>query len=195
MVRIFRSKLTPPAYQECLARPRLVAGESATGLLVAQAPGGAGTTVFLVQWMEARDGPAVYYELDEQDRDGAVFAAHMTAGLRDVWAGWDPAPAAAGDPAQLAVELVSEAGVRPPLTLVIDRLEQAFGQPYLADFLAVVLRYVPPGLTVGLATRAPLPVNLESARHGWRLVRAADLALTPEEAESLLGPGSWADWP
>lgn len=64
---------------------------------------------------------------------------------------------------------------------------QAFGQPYLADFLAVVLRYAPPGLTVGLATRAPLPVNPESARHGWRLVRAADLAFTPEEAAGLLG--------
>jgi len=191
MVRIFRSKLMPPAIGGYLARPRLLAGDPGARLLVVQAPGGAGKTALLGQWMEARGGSHLYYELDEQDRDGTVFAAHVLAGLRDVWEGWNPAGACAANPAELAVELVSEAGARPALTLVLDRLEQAFGQPYLADFLAVLLRYAPPTLTVGLATRAPLPVDPESSRLGLRRVLATDLAFTREEVAALLGPGSW----
>ncbi|HYG58142.1 MAG TPA: BTAD domain-containing putative transcriptional regulator [Symbiobacteriaceae bacterium] len=191
MVRIFRSKLMPPADRGYLARPRLLSGDPGARLVVAQAPGGAGKTVLLGQWLQARGGPAVYYELDEQDRDGAVFTAHLLAGLQCVWAGWNPPGDL--DPGELAVELVSEAGGRPDLTLVLDGLEHGFGQPYLADFLAVLLRYAPSTLTVGLATRAPLPVDPESARFGCRRLLAADLAFTREEAAALLGPGGWEE--
>ncbi|HYF93496.1 MAG TPA: BTAD domain-containing putative transcriptional regulator [Symbiobacteriaceae bacterium] len=191
MIRIFRSKLAPPADRGYLPRPRLLAADAGARLLVAQAPAGAGKTVFLGQWLQAWGGPFVYYELDEQDRDGAAFAAHLRSGLRTVWDGW--APPEFSDPTELAVELVSEAGARPDLALVLDGLEQAFGQPYLADFLAVLLRYAPPTLIVALATRAPLPVDPETARHGLRRILAPELAFTREEAAALLGPGGWEE--
>ncbi len=172
-------------------RPRLTGGAAPEQVLVAQAPGGAGKTVFLSQWLATRGLPAVTYELDEADRDAETFVAHLAAGFQQLWPDWAPPSDALAHPEELAVEIVSEGGRRPPLTLVLDRLECAFGETYLADFLTVLLRYAPPNLTIALGTRAPLPFDPAIARQGLRVVTAADLAFTRPEAEALLGPGAW----
>ncbi|HYF93493.1 MAG TPA: BTAD domain-containing putative transcriptional regulator [Symbiobacteriaceae bacterium] len=186
MVRIFRRKLLIPAFPEALMRPRLLSATVGARVLVAQAPAGAGKTVFLAQWQAARGRPAVWYELDGEDRSGRVFCAHLLDGLRRAWTDWSPPPAAAEDPGELAVELVTEAGARAPLDLVLDRLESAFGEAWLADFLAVLHRYAPPGLTLAMGTRAPLPAGVSG-----RVVTAAELAFTPDEAREWLGAGAW----
>ena len=179
MVRLFRRKLLQPAFPDALPRPRLIAATGSPRVLIAQAPAGAGKTVFLAQWQAARGHAAVWYELDSEDQDGRVFCAHVAEGFGRAWPDWTPLDLSAADPGELAVELVSEAAARPPLDLVLDRLESAFGQAWLADFLAVIIRYAPPGLTLALGTRAPLPAGVSG-----QVVSATDLAFTPEEAGS-----------
>lgn len=189
--RIARRKLLAPRIDGTLQRPRLLdAMGSATTLLV-QGPAGAGKTVFLVQWLQHRGRAGVYYELNESDREEAVFTAHLLAGLADVWPDWAPPPRAAGDAGELAVALVTEAGRRPPLDLVLDRLECGFGAAYLADFLSVLVRYAPPGLSLAAGTRIPPALEPEAARMVPPAVGPATLAFTREEAAALLGEGDW----
>ncbi len=188
MVRVFRTKLLPPRTEGALARPRLLE-QPRPSLLVLQAPAGSGKSIFLAQWLEAQGLPYLYYQLDDQDREGEVFAAHLLEGLRRLWPDWSTPDGAEVNPADLAVEVVNEAVARPPFVLALDGLQAAFGQPYLADLLAVWLRYAPPGLTLALASRSPLPVELpESAQ--YRLGAVA-LAFTPEETQAWLGHGDW----
>jgi DNA-binding SARP family transcriptional activator len=190
MRRIFRTKLLMPQFDDAVPRPRLLEGPR-TRILLAQAPAGAGKTAFLTQWVAAREGTAVYYTMDEQDRDGAVFAAHVAAGLKACWPDWDLPAGVDEDPGTLAVELVNEAAGRPALTLVLDRMEAAFGEPYLADFLALLVRYAPPSLTLAVGTRSPVPAELGAPGRAMRAVTAADLAMRPGEAEAWLGSGDW----
>lgn len=186
--RVFRSKLLLPSAAGYLPRPRLLDGTPRAGLLVLQAPAGSGKTVFLAQWLQAAGLPYVYYRLDEQDRDAGAFAAHVCAGFRQIWPDWAPPAGVGEEPHELAAELAGEAATRPPAVFALDGLEAAFGQPWLADFLAVLLRYAPPGLSLALATRAPLPAD---PGPGARTLYAADLAFTRQEAEALLGAGDW----
>ncbi|HWI64891.1 MAG TPA: hypothetical protein VNT75_23935, partial [Symbiobacteriaceae bacterium] len=190
MPRVFRTKLLPPILDDTIDRPRLTEIPR-TRLLVAQAPAGSGKSTFLARWVAAAGAPRVFYQLDEQDRDGAVFAAHVTAGFRGVWPDWTPPPEVESDPAVLAVEIVNEAAVRPETALVLDRLEAAFGCAYLADFLAVMTRYAPPSLALAVGTRAPLPTDL--AGRPLRVIKATDLAFTLEEAQERLGDGDWTE--
>ncbi|HYF78541.1 MAG TPA: BTAD domain-containing putative transcriptional regulator [Symbiobacteriaceae bacterium] len=188
MPRVFRTKLLLPVLDDCLDRPRLT-GLPRTRMLVAQAPAGAGKSTFLAQWATATGLPRLFYQLDEQDRDGAVFAAHVCSGFRACWPDWSPPPEVESDPSALAVEIVNEAAGRPEAVLVLDRLEAAFGCNYLADFLAVLVRYAPPSLTLAVGTRAPLPADLSG--RPLRVVSAADLAFTHAEATAWLGQGDW----
>jgi len=188
MPRVIRTKLSQPVLDECLDRPRLTCLPR-TRLLVAQAPAGAGKSTFLAQWATATGLPVVFYNLDEQDRDGTVFAAHVSAGFRACWPDWSPPPEVESDPSALAVEIVNEAAGRPDSVLVLDRLEAAFGCNYLADFLAMLARYAPPGLALAVGTRAPLPADLSG--RPLHVVSAAELAFTYEEATAWLGQGDW----
>lgn len=190
MQRVFHSKLLLPSAAGCLPRPRLTEGGAPPRVLVAQAPIGAGKSIFLAQWLPALGIPFVFYGLSEQDRDGETFAAHVCAGFERLWPDWHPPVTAARDPQELAGDLASEAAARPPGLLALDGLEAAFGQSWLADFLAVLVRYAPPGLHLALSTRAPLPVE---PGPDCRYLRAADLAFTCDEAEALLGPDDWAE--
>ncbi len=178
MRRLFRSKLVAPHDPTWLPRPGLTAARPPR-LLIAQAPAGAGKSVFLAQWAAAQAIPTVYYRLDDQDRDGEVFAVHVAAGLQGKWPDWDLPDAARQDPIELCAELVNEAVGRGPLLLVLDQLESVLGEPYLADFLAMFCRYAPPTLSLAVGSRAPLP--LEPGVLSSRVLTAADLAMTPQE--------------
>ncbi|MDF2626974.1 MAG: hypothetical protein K0R39_805 [Symbiobacteriaceae bacterium] len=202
MQRIFRTKLMLPSCAGYLPRPRLLDAVGAPPrALLLQAPAGAGKTAFLAQWLPATGLPFVYYRLDAQDREGGgALVVHLGAAFARVWPDWAvpevgapapvaPAPVAPAPVADLAADLVAEAAVRPPIILALDGLEAAFGQPWLADFLTLLLRYAPPELHLLLSTRAPLPVDPGA---DCRTLLAADLAFTRQEASALLGAQS--DW-
>lgn len=191
--RILHRKLLAPRVDGCLVRPRLLDAALQSRTVIAQGPAGSGKTVFLVQWLQARGRLAVYYELNEADRDGSVFAAHLLTGLVGVWPDWSPPPRAHEDAGELAVALVSEAGRRPPLDLVLDRLECGFGEAYLADFLSVLIRYAPPGLTLAVGARMPPALEPEAARLLPQPLSASALAFTLQEAQALLGVGDWEE--
>lgn len=187
MNRIYRRKLLLPDPVGSLPRPRLLDLLADAQVVALQAPAGAGKTAVLVQWLHHRQHARVYYELNADDRDAGVFAAHLLAAFRSLWPGWNPPETVADDPCELAVELVSEAAARPPVDLALDRLEWAFGEAYLADFLQVVIRYAPRGMGLALGSRAPLPVDAP------RLLTAPDLAFTRVEAANFLGGQGWEE--
>jgi len=186
--RVFRTKLLLPQVDDMLSRPRLL-GFPRPRVLVVLAPAGAGKSVFLAQWAADQAASHVFYHLDEQDQQAAVFAAHVLTGFKSVWPDWQAPEEAWEEPGTLAVELVNEAAARPPVILVLDQLEAAFGQAWLADFLAVLLKYAPPSFTLALGSRTPLPVDLSAAGRAARLVTATDLAMTEAEAAAWLGDG------
>lgn len=183
---ILLGKLLLPSIASAVPRPRLLRDAR---ILAVQAPAGCGKTTFLGQWLAAAGRPYLYYRLDELDRAPDAFARHLHSGLTRLWPDWAPPRGAESGPAALATELVNEAVVRPPLILALDGLEAAFGASYLTEFLTLLLRYGPPGLTLALSTRAPLPVELpdDALR-----ITGPDLALSWDEAEAWLGPGDWS---
>ena len=189
---IFRRKLKWPDAGDCLSRPRLLERLSAAPVALLQAPAGAGKTALLGDWL-GKAGPAVYYALDELDRDEGTFAAHLAFGFGGVWPDWAPLPMALTDARQLATEVVAAAEEHAPVCLVLDSLEAAFGCRHLAEFLELLLRYAPPELKVVLSSRAPLPAGLDRFAQPGALIAAADLAFTADEANQLLGEGEWQD--
>ena len=190
MIHVFVKKLCPPPVDGLLARPRLLPDSPGTRVLLVHAPAGAGKSVFLAQWLSERERPSVFYELDEADSDPRVFAAHLSAGFQQIWPDWTPR---AADPAELAAEVASEAGRRPPMDLVLDQVEAGLPHPHVSDFLGVLLRFLPPVMTIALGTRSVLPVDWSMVRSGLRTVTVNELAFTEEEAEAALGDAPWAE--
>lgn len=191
MPRVFLRKLLLPDTSGSLLRPRLFDLAKSRVILV-QAPPGCGKTTLLAQWLRQLGTPSVYYQMDRLDQEGESFAAHLLAGFRRAWPDWSPPDGVERDPVALGAELVNEAMDRPPTALVLDQVESAFRQPFLTDFIELLLRYGPPSLTVAIGTRAPLPFEPDDSGPEVRLITASDLAFTREEAESWLGPGEWA---
>lgn len=188
--RLFQSKLVPPSTEQMLNRPRLDPG-FAPRLLVAIGPSGSGKSVFLAQWAQRQQTATVYYRLDRNDRDGAVTAAHLAHGFKRLWPDWAPSPSSEADLIDLAADLANEAIARPPILLVLDRLEEARGSGSLVEMLEVLLEYAPPTFTLAIGTRTPLPGRIARRREQVQLITAIDLAFTLDEAQAWLARPGW----
>lgn len=188
--RLFLSKLVPPSTEQMLNRPRLAQGSSPR-LLAAIGPSGSGKSVFLAQWAERQQSASIYYRLDRNDRDGALTAAHLAYGFKRLWPDWAPSPSAEGSLVDLAADLANEAIARPPVLLVLDRLEEAHGSGPLVEMLEVLLEYAPPTFTLAVGTRTPLPGRVARRREQVHLITANDLAFTPQEAQAWLATPGW----
>ncbi len=191
MTHVFRAKLRPPSGWNLPGRPRLDQRLSSDArVVVLQAPAGTGKSVVIGQWLALLDQPCIYYGLDGEDRSEETFARHLLAGLREAWPDWEPE--ASEHARDLAAALAGEAGSRPPMVVALDQLEAAYGEPYLADVLAVLFRYSPAQVRLVLSTRAPLPAEPKvGADSGIVTLAASELALTTDEASVFLGPGDW----
>jgi DNA-binding CsgD family transcriptional regulator/tetratricopeptide (TPR) repeat protein len=194
--RATAAKLSLPHMGFVLGRARLhalVEPVRCGGVVTLVAGPGYGKTAFIVDLLSSTSGRTVYFSLDEGDRDPLRFLTYLMAGL-DIEP-CDPSTAASLDwsapggldaailelTAKVVESIGGQAGER---TLVaIDDLHLVDASPQVSLALELVVRGLPPGWTVLLSSRRPLPLRLDGLKLGGRLVQVSgrQLRLTPSE--------------
>ena len=195
---ILKTKLhIPPSRPEAASRARLLAQLNAgwqTGyrLILVSAPAGYGKTTLLSAW--AREQPAAWLSLDEDDNDPARFTAHLIAALqtREPAVGQDALDAlrALQPPPleSLYTALVNQLdAVAHPLALVLDDYHLITALP-IHQALTFLLDHLPAQVRVVIATRSDplLPLARLRGRGHLLELRQDDLRLTLDESAQFL---------
>jgi len=194
--RAVAAKLGLPHQGFVLSRPRLrkliepVRGGGVVGLVAGP---GCGKTAFIVDVLRSTEGRTVYYSLDEGDRDPLRFITYLMAGLGmqtlrplqedpALWSAGGATEAAAMDLTADLMDFISADAGRATL-LAIDDFHLVDASSHVVDTLGLIARGLPPGWTMLVSSRRPLPLDLEAVRLGGRSVvlQARDLRLTPRE--------------
>jgi LuxR family maltose regulon positive regulatory protein len=194
--RAVAAKLSLPHQGFVLSRVRLqkalepVRGGGVAGLVAGP---GCGKTGFIVDVLGSTVGRAVYFSLDEGDRDPLRFLSYLMAGLgldhplsaQEEAAGWAAGGHTQAATMDLTAELMdfisSQAGL--PTVLAIDDFHLVDGSAPVVDALGLIIRGLPPGWMMLVSSRRPLPFDLDAVGLGGRTVvlEARDLRLTPRE--------------
>ncbi len=198
--RLLESKLVlPRPVFRVLRRSRLAGLLDLTTqhrVTLVSAPAGSGKTTSCASWAHSRvDTTRIgWLSLDRGDNDPGRFRAYLLAALQRA----EPAlkeTAASMDraaEAEFPVPLIKAAErFTEPLILVLDDVHE-ISDPQVLGWLDQVVRYAPPMLRLILSGRRTPPLQLARLRVSGELadIDLADLACTPEEAESyfaLLG--------
>ena len=194
--RAIAAKLSLPHQGFVLSRPRLrraiepVRGGGVVGLVAGP---GCGKTAFVVDVLRASRGRTVYFALDEGDRDPLRFLGYLMAGLGlddrraaseepRVWSESAGKETAAMDLTADLMDLISAEAGRPTL-VAIDDFHLVDGSPQVVEALGLIARGLPPGWTMLVSSRRPLPFDLEAVSLGGRsvMLQARELRLTPRE--------------
>ncbi len=197
--RAVAAKLSLPHQGFILSRPRLqrliepVRGGGVVGLVAGP---GCGKTAFIVDVLRSTEGRAVYFSLDEGDRDPLRFLKYLMAGLGvegpplegddpAVWSADGAIEAATMDLTARLMDFVSADAGRTTL-LAIDDFHLVDSSPQVAHVLGLIARGLPPAWTLLVSSRRPLPLDLEAVSLGGRSVtlQARDLRLTPREVSA-----------
>ena len=155
------------------------------------APPGYGKTTLLAQWAERAGTPVAWVSCDDGDNDPVVLLSAIAVALNRI----EPieptiftALASSGAGITFIPRFVSAiTSVRGPVTLVLDHTEAVTNKQCLNTIAEFALR-LPAGWRLALASRTsvPLPTARLRAQGGILEVGAEDLAMTPQEASSLL---------
>ena len=192
-----RSKLAPPRLRgPTVERPRLYALLDAAAeravTLVSCAPG-YGKSVSVARWLATRRLAAAWVTADASDNDPLRLWSYIVAGIEQALPGVGAAARerlGAGDStADPAIEVLAgelEADGR-PLVIVIDDLDRVTNPRRLAT-ITHAARALPESVRLVLVTRSDpaLPLARWRANRQLAELRAADLALTRDEAAELL---------
>ena len=191
---LLESKFHPP-----VARPGIVARAALVNRLAAAqapvitivAPPGYGKTTLLAQWAERVWPRVAWVSCDDGDNDPVVLLSALAVAL-DRIEPIDPAVfwalASSGAGITVVPKFVSAiASMRLPVTLVLDHIEAVTNKRCL-NTIAELALHLPLGWQFALAsrTKVPLPTARLRAQGGIVEVGADDLAMSPEEASSLL---------
>jgi LuxR family maltose regulon positive regulatory protein len=160
-------------------------------IIMVAAPPGYGKTMLLAQWAE-RVGPRVaWVSCDDEDNDPVVLLSSLAVAL-DRIEPIDPtifsALVSSGGDITVVPRFVSAiAAMHRPATLVLDHAEAVTNKQCLNTIAEFALR-LPPGWKLALSSRAGVPLPVARLRAQGRIVEvsAEDLAMSPEEAASLL---------
>jgi LuxR family transcriptional regulator, maltose regulon positive regulatory protein len=196
------SKFHPPGVRPgIVVRTALVERLAATRVpvITVAAPPGYGKTTLMSQWAKRIGSRAAWLSCDDGDNDPVVLLSALAIAL-DRIGPVDPAIfsalASSGADITMVPRLVSAvASVQPPVTVLLDHAEAITNKQCLNTIAEFALR-LPPGWQLGLASRTviPLPAARLRAQGGILEVTADDLAMGPQEADSLLkGAGVEAD--
>jgi LuxR family maltose regulon positive regulatory protein len=189
-------------------RPRLVGALEeglARRLILACAPAGFGKTALLADWARRGNRPVAWLSLDAADNDPARFWRHAVAALNRIRPGigerTDPllGPPAPPSFEGLVTALINELAAKPDedeVLLVLDDYHLIDAQQ-VHESLLFLLKHLPPGLHLVLASRSDPPLPLARLRAGGQLaeLRAGDLRFTMEEAAALLRKTTGGDLP
>jgi LuxR family maltose regulon positive regulatory protein len=193
------AKLSLPHQGFILSRPRLrrLIEPVRTGGVVGLVAGpGCGKTAFIVDVLRSTEGRAVYVSLDEGDRDPVRFLTYLMAGLgmerppseADASAVWSAAGAGEATTMDLTAYLMDfmSADAGRQTLLAVDDFHLVDSSPQVVDALGLIARGLPPGWTLLVSSRRPLPLDLEAVRLGGRsvILRARDLRLTLSEVSA-----------
>jgi LuxR family transcriptional regulator, maltose regulon positive regulatory protein len=188
------SKFHPP-----MARPGIVTRTALVDrLATAQAPvvtivapPGYGKTTLLAQWAERVWPRVAWVSCDDSDNDPVVLLSTLAVAL-DRIEPIDPtvfwALTSSGADITVVPKFVSAvASMRPPVTLVLDHTEAVTNKSSL-NTIAELALHLPLGWQFALAsrTKVPLPTARLRAQGGIVEVGTEDLAMSPQEASSLL---------
>jgi len=179
---VFRTKFTVPSLPaHHRPRPRLDGlwrRASGCRLVTVTAGAGWGKTEFLAARARGLGPRVLWYALDDLDRDPSVLAAHLAAAC--------DLPSSAAPPLERLAAIVGRLERRS--LLVLDDLHAIASAPAAQDFLARLLRYLPPGCALAVASREP--VELAAARLEVRdeavLLTEDDLAFDRAETTAVL---------
>ena len=197
--RAVAAKLSLPHQGFILERPRLRRSIEAVrggGVVALVAGPGCGKTATIVDVLRSAGNRRVYFSLDEGDRDPVRFLSYLMAGLglegfgvpREDARLWSAAGATESSVMELVAHLMdamsAESG--PPTLMAIDDFHLVDSSPQVIDAVALLARGLPPGWTMLVSSRRPLPFDLEAVSLGGRVVtlEARDLRLTPGEVRA-----------
>lgn len=175
----------PPRPAGYLARPRLEAlfdDWRDRRLVLVTAGAGFGKTSLLSAAADACARPVFWYTLDQMDADPAVLRDHLLAAVSGGEA------RGCGKPDRDLGESVHRLRGRADGTvIVLDDLQLAAGIPDTLAYLERLVRYLPAGHTLCLASREPLDLATMKLRTQGAVaeLQAADLAFRPDEAAAL----------
>ena len=168
---------------------RLAAAQAPVIAIVA--PPGYGKTTLLAQWAERVWPRVAWISCDDGDNDPVVLLSALAVAL-DRIEPIDPAVfwalASSGAGITVVPRFVSAiASMRLPVTMVLDHTEAVTNKRCL-NTIAELALHLPLGWQFALAsrTKVPLPTARLRAQGGIVEVGADDLAMSPEEASSLL---------
>jgi LuxR family maltose regulon positive regulatory protein len=191
---LLESKFHPPVARPGIVLRSALVERLATArapFIAVVAPPGYGKTTLLAQWAE-RVGPRVaWVSCDEGDNDPVVLLSALAVALDriesvDTTIFWMLASSGAGITA--VPRFVSAiASMQQPVTLVLDHSEAITNKQCLNTIAEFAVR-LPPGWQFALASRTsvPLPAARLRAQGGIVEVGAEDLAMSLQEASSLL---------
>ncbi|MFE0024957.1 LuxR C-terminal-related transcriptional regulator [Amycolatopsis sp. NPDC059021] len=193
-------KLAPPA-PACavLDRDRLFAAlDKATGgdvssVTLLNAPAGSGKTVLLDSWLRRRSRsrvPAehvVWISLDADDNDVFSLWSSLFRALSHSVSTRDSPPRDAPVHECVAAFIDACRELARPVLLILDNVHE-LSAPDAIESVNILLRYLPAGVRVVLATRFPPPLILPRLRLEGRLreITPHQLNFTKREAETLL---------
>ena len=182
-----------------VARPGIVARTALVDRLAAAqapvvtvvAPPGYGKTTLLAQWAERVWPRVAWVSCDDGDNDPVVLLSALAVAL-DRIEPIDPAVfwalASSGAGITIVPRFVSViASMRLPVTVVLDHTEAVTNKRCL-NTIAELALHLPPGWRFALASRTKVPLPTARLRAQGRImeVGAEDLAMSAEEASSLL---------
>ncbi len=166
------------------------------GLLTLVAGPGCGKTAFIMELLSSAEMRRVYLALDEGDHDPVRFLTYLVASLGGKppdatnepaldWLGPEGEDGVLAELVERFLRIVAEQSCDRTL-LVIDDLHHSADSPSVVLALELLLRGLPPGWTVILSSRRPLPLRLDGLAMGGRMVRlnGRSLRLTPSEVAS-----------
>ena len=191
------TKLLPPRVPvRAIARPRLhelLSHGTASTLTLVSAPPGFGKTTLLAEWTARgqRLGPVCWVGLDEDDNARArmwqAIASAVAEGVPEL--GELSGETGARTPLDTATLLINRVAEHDkPVVLILDDVHSLDERSTLGD-IAHLVKHAPPQLRIVLSTRSDPPIPLDRYRLSGQLVeiRAAELAMTVDETQDMLG--------
>lgn len=181
-----------------LLRTRLLdlLDDSRERLVIICADSGYGKTTLMGQFYRMPDGPSIWYELGKNDTDIAVFLAHLIEAVSLEIPGFDErvdgaiaTGVKATDWESILTVMVNEfaGAAERPMNFFFDEFEAINEGKPVRDAIDFLIKYLPSGFRVFIASREKLTMSLGRMRAQRTVLEmnTDDLRFTSEETTSL----------